>query len=105
MASSDLRGHDPYDALLSPVFSLPILRSNRLLRLGSQQLVLRSPVNLRSLLGVPDQLNPVTIGLYLHGISDLAAAGVIDAEEARDESRLWTAQLADLVSPVISGPA
>jgi len=105
MASSDLRGHDPYDALLSPVFSLPILRSNRLLRLGSQQLVLRSPVNLRSLLGVPDQLNPVTIGLYLHGISDLAAAGVIDAEEARDESRLWTAQLADLVSPGISGPA
>ena len=63
----ELRGWDPYDALCSPLFALPVLRSNRLLRYGAQQAVKRSRWNPRSLLGVPKQLNPVSIGLYLQG--------------------------------------
>ena len=32
-----LRGWDPYDALCSPLFTLPVLRSNRLLRFGASR--------------------------------------------------------------------
>jgi hypothetical protein len=62
-----LRGWDPYDALCSPLFSLPLLRSTRVLRFGAQQAVKRSAWNLRPLLRVPKQRNPVSIGLYLQG--------------------------------------
>ena len=52
MRSADLMGWDPYDALLSPLFSAPFLRSNRSVRFAAQQAVLRSPINLRRLLRV-----------------------------------------------------
>ena len=105
MTGSGLAGHDPYDALLSPLFDWPVFRSSRLLRFSAQQAVLRSPVNLRPLLRVPEQLNPVTIGLYLHGIADLAEAGAIDADQARTESETWTRRLEELTTPGLSGPA
>lgn len=105
MAGSGLAGHDPYDALLSPLFNLPVFRSNRIIRFSAQQAVLRFPVNLRPLLGVPEQLNPVTIGLYLHGIADLAAVGVIDQNQARAESESWIRKLAELTTSGLSGPA
>lgn len=63
----DLRGWDPYDALCSPLFTLPVLRSQHLLRFAAQQIVRRSRWNLRPPLRVPKQLNPVSIGLYLQG--------------------------------------
>lgn len=62
-----LRGWDPYDGLCSPLFTLPVLRSSRILRYGAQQTVRRCRWNLRRLLRVPKQLNPVSIGLYLQG--------------------------------------
>ncbi len=46
-------GYDPYDALKSPFFRWPILNKNKLIRFGAQQLVKRSPINLRPLLFVP----------------------------------------------------
>lgn len=61
------RGYDPYDALSSPLFDLPVFRSSKLLRFGAQQLVKRFPVNLRPLLWVPKGLNPVTLGLMIQG--------------------------------------
>jgi len=68
----DLRGWDPYDGLCSPLFALPVLRSNRTMRYGAQQVVKRSRWNLRPVLRVPRQLNPVSIGLYLQGQSQRA---------------------------------
>ena len=62
-----LRGWDPYDALCSPLFRLPLLRSSRLIRLGAQQTLKRSPWNLRPLFRIDRQLNPVSIGLYIQG--------------------------------------
>jgi rhamnogalacturonyl hydrolase YesR len=72
--SQNYRGYDPYDALKSPLFSLPFLRSNKLIRFGAQQLVKRSPLNLRPLLGIPKGYNPVTLGLCIQGYSYLTQA-------------------------------
>src|SRR5215207_2472109 len=54
---ADYRGWDPFDALASPLFDLPWLRSARLPRLAVQQAVRRAPVNLRPLLRVPEGRN------------------------------------------------
>lgn len=69
--ASDYKGYDPYDGLTSPLFHLPILKSNHTLRFWSQQLVKRSPVNLRTVLGINRQLNPVTAGLCLQAYAAL----------------------------------
>ena len=65
--NENYKGWDPYDALSSPLFKLPFLRSNKLIRFGTQQIVKRSRINLRPLLRVPKGYNPVTLGLVLQG--------------------------------------
>jgi len=65
-------GYDPYDLLTSPLFRVPILRTNKVLRLGAQQLWRRLPFNLRPLLGIRKGYNPVTLGLCLHAYTSLA---------------------------------
>ncbi|HOI30220.1 MAG TPA: hypothetical protein PLZ15_10735 [Melioribacteraceae bacterium] len=65
-------GYDPYDALKSPLFKLPFFRNNKLIRFGVQQLVKRSPFNLRKLLVVPKGKNPVTLGLCIQAYSYLS---------------------------------
>lgn len=67
----NFRGYDPYDALKSPLFKLPVLRSNKTLRFSAQQFVKRFPFNLRPLLGIPKGYNPVTLGLCIQGYSYL----------------------------------
>jgi hypothetical protein len=99
MSACELRGWDPYDALLSPLFRLPVLRSRRLPRFAAQQVVLRCPVNLRPLLRVPSQLNAVTIGLYVQGVADLAAVGQADSTDAANEVAGWVAALSELSAP------
>ncbi|MFN3393810.1 MAG: hypothetical protein ACK424_04565, partial [Candidatus Thermochlorobacter sp.] len=47
------RGYDPYDALTSPLFKLPILRQHKTLRWGAQQVLKRLPINVRPLLFIP----------------------------------------------------
>ena len=63
------RGYDPYDALTSPLFAFPILRSNTFIRLASQQVLKRMPLNIRPLLGIKKGYNPVTLGLALQAIA------------------------------------
>lgn len=77
------KGYDPYDALKSPFFKLPVLRSNKLIRFGAQQLVKRLPFNIRPLLLVPKGYNPVTIGLSIQ-----AYAYLYQSEPARKEQYL-----------------
>ena len=103
MLAQDLEGWDPYDALTSPLFRLPLLRSNWLLRFGAQQVVLRSPLNLRPLLRTPRRRNAVTSGLYVEGIADLAAAGLLDPAEAAADAERWIADLAASRTPGWSG--
>ena len=65
------KGYDPYDALKSPLFRFPFFNKNKIIRLGTQQLVKRFPINLRSVLSVPKGTNPVTLGLCLQAYSNL----------------------------------
>src|SRR5690348_9019259 len=83
----DLRGWDPYDALCSPLFALPVLRSNRALRYAAQQAVKRAPWNLRPVLRIPKQLNPVSIGLYLQGQAVRGQTHRADRERRLDKAR------------------
>ncbi|MBX3008340.1 MAG: hypothetical protein KF816_09970 [Melioribacteraceae bacterium] len=66
------RGYDPYDALKSSLFNLPIFNNNKALRFGIQQLVKRSPINLRPLLGITKGYNPVTLGLCIQAFGYLS---------------------------------
>lgn len=66
------RGFDPYDALKSPLFKTTFLKSNKLIRFATQQIVKRFPLNLRPVLGVPKGYNPVTLGLFIQGYSYLS---------------------------------
>lgn len=96
-----LRGWDPYDGLTSPLFRLPVLRSNRLLRFAGQQLIKRSRWNVRPLLRIPKQLNPVAVGLYLQGQAQLASFNPSATRERK--AQLAVEQLASCVSPGFSG--
>lgn len=70
----DFAGYDPYDALNSPLFRLPGLRSQKLPRLAAQQILRRLPMNLRPFLRIPPGKNPVTYGLCIQAFSNLALA-------------------------------
>jgi hypothetical protein len=76
-------GYDPYDALKSPLFNLPVLRSNKTLRFVAQQLVKRFPVNVRSILAIPKGYNPVTLGLCLQGYTYLYGMSTISDTDYR----------------------
>jgi hypothetical protein len=65
------KGLDPYDALKSPFFKFSFLKSNKLIRFGTQQLVKRLPFSIRPLLLVPKGYNPVTLGLSIQGYAYL----------------------------------
>jgi hypothetical protein len=60
------RGYDPYDLLTSPVFRLPILKTNKTIRFYSQQVFRRIPGNLRRLMRIEKGYNAVTLGLAQH---------------------------------------
>jgi hypothetical protein len=76
-----LRGYDPYDALTSPLFRLPVFRSSRVIRLAGEQALKRSPVNLRPLLRIPKGYNPVTLALVLEASAYRARAEPLRAED------------------------
>jgi rhamnogalacturonyl hydrolase YesR len=93
-------GYDPYDALKSPLFRLPFFKTSKLVRFGIQQLVKRSPVNLRPFLLIPKGLNPVTLGLCIQGYTELAISGDPSAIEKCNKLVKW---LKELKSPGYHG--
>lgn len=101
MRRVELRGYDPYDALCSPAFRLPVLRSSRLIRFGAQQVVKRLPFNVRPLLRIPAQLNAVTVALALQGSAHRSK--LTGGPRRRAEAVEWVALLGRLVSPGWSG--
>jgi len=65
------KGYDPFDALTSPIFKLPILRSNKIARLAAQQILKRLPINIRVPLAIKKGYDPVTLGLCLQAYTYL----------------------------------
>jgi hypothetical protein len=102
VVAEDYRGYDPYDALASPVFRWPLLRA-RLVRRVAQQVLKRSPVNVRPLLGISKGRNPVTLALGVQAWAQLAS---VDAEHrdwyAAEATRL-VRELEGLATPGWSG--
>ncbi|HUT58721.1 MAG TPA: hypothetical protein VNA25_12820 [Phycisphaerae bacterium] len=68
----DFAGHDPYDALASPVVRRLCL-GNKWLRIAWIQFLRRCPVNLRPLLLTRKEHNPKALGLFLEGYVRLHA--------------------------------
>jgi hypothetical protein len=103
ISRADFRGYDPYDALLSPLFDLPVLRSSKLVRLGAQQLLRRCPLNFRPLLRIPRGYNPVTLGLALQAYAYLCTADERRAEYHRAQALACLERLKDIQSKGFSG--
>jgi hypothetical protein len=97
------RGWDPYDALTSPLFRLPVLRSARWLRFGATQVLKRAPVNLRPLLRIPKGYNPVTLAFVLEGAAYRATANPDASAAHLERATMCLAELEQLRSPGYSG--
>ncbi len=97
------RGYDPYDALLSPLFKLPVLNSWKIPRLGAQQVLKRLPVNIRPLLGLKKGYNPVTLGLCLQAYSYLYKAVPERAEYFLKQAEFCIAEIERLQSKGYAG--
>ncbi len=100
--AADYAGYDPYDALNSPMIRL-LSGGSKLLRIGFTQVVRRSSVNLRPLLGVKKGQNPKGIGLFLWGYAKLYKAG--RSEEYLERIHYLLDRLDSLKSPECSGNA
>lgn len=95
-SASDWAGHDPYDALNSPLFRrLPALNS-RIPRLILTQGFKRSPVNLRHLFRIPKTQNPKAIALFLSAFVMLERMNV---ESMKGRIAFMIQRLSDLRSP------
>ena len=81
----DFAGHDPFDALNSPVLQATPLTHSRTARLISTQLIKRSPWNLRSLARVPRQKN--SKGIALFALASLSRYRRLKTPEAEKEAR------------------
>ena len=73
--ANDWAGYDPYDALNSRLLqALPLLDA-RLPRLALTQILKRSPINIRPLVGIPKTQNPKGLALFLSALLRLPQAG------------------------------
>ncbi len=66
-------GYNKHDGLNSPLLSA-LLGHTKWTRIAAIQAVMRSPLNVRPLLGVPRTRNPKGLGLYANALLDLYAA-------------------------------
>jgi hypothetical protein len=97
------RGYDPYDALSSPLFRLPVLRSSKWLRIAAEQALKRSAFNLRPFLGIPKGYNPVTLAFVLEASVYRARVDPKRADEYRTRAAECVAELGHLRSRGYSG--
>jgi hypothetical protein len=87
------RGYDPYDALTSPLFRLPVLRTSKWLRIAATQALKRLPYNVRPLLAIPKGYNPVTLALVLEASVYRAEVDVDRAHDHRARALHCIAEL------------
>jgi hypothetical protein len=103
LAADDYRGYDPYDALCSPLFRAPLLRTSHRARWAAQQTLKRVPINLRSLLGIKKGRNPVTLALAAQTCAQLARTRPTDHEKLDQMAGELVNELATARSPGYSG--
>lgn len=101
--SESYRGYDPYDALLSPFFNVPLIRKNITVRFFGQQLVKRCPLNVRPLLLIPKGLNPVTMGLSIQAYACLIKAFPENSAIYNKQAVSLIAELKSLIPKGFSG--
>jgi len=84
--AQDLAGYDPYDALNSRLFQATPFRNSRTARLAWTQFHKRSPINFRSLVGIPRERNAKGIALFaLAALADFRRSPTKENEvEARE---------------------
>jgi hypothetical protein len=99
--SENYAGFDPYDGLCSPIFKLPCLKSNKKIRFLSQQLIKRSPINLRKILAIRKGVNPVSLGLSIQSYAYLSTLDQTKNYTSKIEFLLNS--LEDLASKDFSG--
>jgi hypothetical protein len=97
------RGYDPYDALTSPLFRLPLFRSSKWIRLAAEQALKRSAINLRPLLRIPKGYNPVTLAFVLEACAYRSRVDPERAEAFRARAVECVAELKRLRTPGYSG--
>jgi hypothetical protein len=103
LVAERFRGWDPYDALTSPLFRLPLLRSSKWIRVGAEQALKRLPVNIRPLLGIKKGYNPVTLAFVLEASAYRAASEPARAEAYRARAAECVAELERLQTLGFSG--
>jgi hypothetical protein len=89
-------GYEPYDALNSRLFKTIPLLDTWFPRLVVTQVLKRSPLNFRPLLGIPPTQNPKGLGLFLSSLVFLDRAGVVSDASAVDQI---VSRLVELRSP------
>ncbi len=95
------QGWDPYDALNSPALRWAGSRQ-RLLGIAMVQLLRRSPLNLRPLLGIHKECNPKAMGLFLAAYAQKFIA--TRKAEHLDRVRFFSHWLVEHASAGYSGP-
>ncbi len=103
VAREDFSGYDPYDALSSPIFGLPLLRSNHYARMAAQQVVKRLFVNIRPLLGITKKVSAVSLARMLEGYAHLFAIEPSRRDYCRDRIALCLRRIDALRSCGYSG--
>jgi hypothetical protein len=96
-------GYDPYDALMSPLFRLPLLRSSHYTRFAAQQVLKRLPVNPRPVLGIQPHVSAVTCARMLEGYVHLFALRPDERDHYVEAIEVCLRRLAELRSPGFSG--
>jgi len=90
--AQSLAGYDPYDALNSRLFQATPFKKSRFARLIWTQLHKRSPINFRSLVGIPRERNAKAIALFA-----LAAL----ADYRRDQTKENEVEVRELLDDLI----
>jgi len=103
LVAERFRGYDPYDALCSPLFRLPLLRSAKWPRLAAQQALKRLPYDVRPLLGIRKSYDPVTLAFVLEASAYRAQVDTERAEVHRSRAVECVSELAGLRSSGWSG--
>lgn len=99
----EYKGYDPYDVLNSPIFKLPILKKNKLIRFSTQQAFRRIPFNVRPLLGIKKEINPVTLGLAIQAFTYMCKVNQENADFYLNEIDFCINKLLELKSDGFSG--
>lgn len=82
----DFNGYSLYDSHKSP---LPFKKFGRLPSFLINQVVKRSPINFRPIIGVKKDINPKGYGLFLHSYSLLSSHNIIDQDVAEEKAHFF----------------